>query len=552
MLKKLEISNYALIENVNLDFEKGFTVITGDTGAGKSILLKALNLLLGDRADTSVLRKSEKKCFLEAEFDIKNLTLKPFFDENELDFDDICIVRREFNTSGKSRAFINDTPVQLAQLKALGQALISIHAQHQTLDIFNADYQMDVLDHFAKINDETQAYKRDYQTYRKKVNRLAELQVKDKESRKEKDYLNFLLDELDAANLENTDYEELKAQSNRMENAERIDTAIRFAQSVFENENFGPSVGIKTLLETFEELKGYDPKYADTSARLLSLKIELDDLESEVNSLQNDDHFTSEESEIIREKIELFNALTFKHNMQTKEELIALKDSIQNDLNAISSVENELEKTEAEIAKLKTALLASATKIRTKRLKIIPRFEKQISELLTKVAMPEAELQVQLNELDKFGATGIDAIEFLFKTNLGGDFAPVKKVASGGELSRLMLCVLRVLSDTKKLPTLIFDEIDTGVSGEVAAKMAKEFVAMGEKIQVIAITHLAQVAGKGSKHLHVSKQIKDKKTTTSVQYITEENRINALARMISGEEITSAALENAAQLLAQD
>ncbi len=550
MLKRLEISNYALIENVNLSLDKGFTVITGDTGAGKSILLKALNLLLGERADASVLRKSEKKCFLEAEFDITPLNLQPFFELHELDYDAHCIVRREFNTAGKSRAFINDTPVQLAQLKALGAALISIHAQHQTLAIFETDYQLDVLDHFAGINEEVTAYKKAYTAHRKLVNELIELQVKDKESRKEKDYLNFLLDELEAANLKKLNVDDLKSKALRIENAEKIEQSVQFAQSVFENEEFGPMVGIKTLLETFEELKKYDPKFADISARLLSLKIELADLDNEIGSLQNDETFTNEESEVIREKLEQYNALSFKHNLQDVQQLIELQDSIQLDLDAISSLENEIEKTTATIAQQKATLAKQAETIHKKRATAIPAFEKRTNGLLTNLAMPDAELKIELTENDAFGATGKNDIQFLFKTNLGGDFSPVKKVASGGELSRLMLCILRILSETKKLPTLIFDEIDTGVSGEVASKMASEFVQMGQKIQVIAITHLAQVAGKGSAHLHVSKQKGNNKTTTNVQQLKADSRIDVLARMISGEEITAAARENAAQLLA--
>ncbi len=552
MLKRLDISNYALIENANLRLNKGFTVITGETGAGKSILLKALNLLLGERADTSVLRQSEKKCILEAVFDIEALSLNNFFKRNELDYDKECIVRREFNSAGKSRAFINDTPVQLALLKSLGNELISVHTQHQTLDVLNKDFQLDVLDHFAGIEKIVRTYTSEYQNYIADVDQLVQLKVKDKESRKEKDYLSFLLKELDEANLDGIDIEKLKSQTAIVENSEKIQTAIRFAQSVFENESYGPTVGIKTLLETFEELKEYDQNYADLYARILSVKIELDDVESEVSRFDDQAQFSNEEALAIKEKLEQINALSFKHNLTGIEDLIALQASIRNELNGISTLEDTIVDLEKSIAEHRNKLTEMAKVIHEKRKKSIPSFVKGVKTSLSNLAMPDAELSVDLKSIEKLTAKGMDDLEFLFKTNLGGAFLPIRKVASGGELSRLMLVILSILSETKNLPTLIFDEIDTGVSGEVAAKIANEFDRMGKKIQVIAITHLAQVAGKGHSHLHVTKGKAENKTITSVTEIKGEGRINILAQMISGEEITAAARENAANLLSQN
>lgn len=285
MLQRLEISNYALIENVKISLNEGFTVITGETGAGKSILLKALNLLLGERADTSVLKQSDKKCFLEAEFNIQNLHLEPFFKEHDLDFEQVCIVRREFTSSGKSRCFVNDSPVQMSVLKSLGELLVNIHSQHQTLALFGKAFQIEVLDYFAGTADQAQAFKKDFHAYRALINERIELQLKDKENRKEKDYLEFLINELKLADLENTDLESLKSQAEKLANAEKISESLGLANSVFNNETYGPHNGIKTLLETFEELKSYDPNYADMHARLLSLKIELDDIQNEVDAL---------------------------------------------------------------------------------------------------------------------------------------------------------------------------------------------------------------------------------------------------------------------------
>ncbi|NOQ73008.1 MAG: DNA repair protein RecN [Crocinitomix sp.] len=549
MLKRLDISNYALIENVNLTLNEGFTVITGETGAGKSILLKALNLLLGERADTAVLKQSAKKCILEAELDISKLALSAFFEANELDYEANCIIRREFNTAGKSRAFINDTPVQLSVLKNLGEKLISIHTQHQTLQILNTNFQLDVLDHFAGIEKLVSAYTKTYSSYRNKVNSLIELQVKDKEARKEKDYLAFLLTELETANLAKINLEELKQKSAKIENAEKIQTAIKFAQSIFENDSFSPAIGIKTLIETFDELKQFDPSFADISARLWSLKIELDDIESEVGNSNDDDLYTEEEAIVVKEQLEQFNNLSFKHNLTEVAQLVALQESISNDLEAIASLENDISRLEKEISGLKKELNAEAKTIQNKRKAATRKLEQEIKMRLNNLAMPNAELKIELTEKDRLSANGLDQIDYLFKTNLGGAFSSIKKVASGGELSRLMLVVLSILSEKKNLPTLIFDEIDTGVSGEVASKMAVEFENMGKKIQVIAITHLAQVAGKGKAHLHVSKQSTADKTNTYVQAITANERIEVLAGMISGEEITQAAKENAANLL---
>ena len=551
MLKRLDISNYALIENVNLHLNSGFTAITGETGAGKSILLKALNLLLGERADTAVLKQSEKKCVLEAELDISKLALSSFFKANELDYEEDCIIRREFNTAGKSRVFINDTPVQLTLLKTLGEKLISIHTQHQTLQILNAAFQLDVLDHFAGIEKLVTAYTKKYTSYREKVNTHIELKVKDAESRKEKDYLAFLLSELQAANLSKINLEELKQKSAKIENAEKIQTAISFAQSIFENDSFSPSIGIKTLIETFDDLKKFDPSFADISARLWSLKIELDDVEAEVNSSENGESYSEEEAVLIKEQLEQFNTLSFKHNLTEVEQLLELEKTIGADLNAIVSLEANITALDLEIKSLEKELTKEAKTIQSKRKAATAKLEREVKTRLNNVAMPNAELSIELTEKERLGAAGLDSIDFLFKTNLGGNFSSIKKVASGGELSRLMLVILSILSEKKNLPTLIFDEIDTGVSGEVASKMAVEFEKMGEQIQVIAITHLAQVAGKGRSHLHVSKASTAGKTNTFVKSLQGDERIDVLASMISGEEITQAAKENAANLLSK-
>lgn len=549
MLKRLEISNYALIENVTLDLANGFSVITGETGAGKSIILKALNLLLGDRADTSVLKQSDKKCYLEAQFNISELNLEGFFEENELDYEPTCIVRREFTNSGKSRIFINDTPAQLAQLKALGEQLVSIHSQHQTLEILGANFQMQVLDAFSGIVPEVREYQKKYASYRDKVNEHIQLKVKDLENRKEKDYLEFLVNELKLADLDNTDLEELKLKTEKVENAQKIIEGLGLARSVFENDTYGPLVGIKTLIETFEDLKDYDPKYADIHARLLSLKIEMDDLEAEIDNQDSDFEMSDSEAQMIKEKMELLNSLCFKHNLNEVSELRDLLDDLEGQLNDIGSLEDRMHQLESEIDQLKTQLSKDAQLISERRSANLDQLSSAVHQILGGLGMPDAQLKIDLTKTESIGTNGYNEIEFLFNTNKGGSFLPIKKVASGGELSRLMLAILSILSQHKKLPTLIFDEIDTGVSGEVASKIAAEFMKMGEKIQLISITHLAQVAAKGKMHLHVSKQTDETRTTTTVKELKGDDRVTELAKMISGEQITDAAKENAVHLL---
>jgi len=549
MLNRLEISNYALIENASLQFQSGFTVITGETGAGKSILLKALNLLLGERADISVLKQSEKKCFLEAEFDVQKLELASFFKTNELDYEPFCIIRREFTPSGKSRCFVNDSPVQIKVLSELGAKLVNIHSQHQTLDLFNAAFQTNVIDTISKIEDKVSLYKQNYLSYREKVKEHISLQLKDMENRKEKDYLTFLINELNAAELENLNLEDLKSNSDKIEFAEKIEEGLELAKSIFENETYGPLNGIKSLIESFEELKKYDAKYADILSRLLSVKIELDDIDSEIQNQNNEMNFSDSEAQLVKEKMELLNSLCFKHNLTEVSDLIELQSKLNGQLSDIGDVENRLNTLSIEIEADKQTLLAEAKEISKIRKSNISTLCEKVKLTLDNLSMTDAEMQVDIQPLEKIGPSGIDQIQFLFKTNKGGQYLPLKKVASGGELSRLMLTVLSIISEIKSLPTLIFDEIDTGVSGEVGSKIAAEFVKMGSNIQLIVITHLAQVAARGKTHMHVSKSNDELKTITSVQSLSGDNRITELAKMISGEEVTTAAKENALHLL---
>ena len=549
MLCRLEISNYALIENVDLTFEKGFTTITGETGAGKSILLKALNLLLGERVDTSVLRQSENKCFLEATFDLSQLKLKTFFDQYELDYETQCIVRREFTNAGKSRCFINDTPVQLNILKELGEKLISVHTQHETLSLFDVDFQFDVLDYYSELQVLVANYSKKYKTYRELVNQLAALQNQEAQNRKDRDYKTFLLNELLEANLDKLNLDSLQSNYHKIQNAEKISEALKNASDLFASEQRSPINALRTLVQIFEDLKNFDSKFNEIHARLLSSKIELEDIESEMQNQADNLDFSDKEAQFVKEKIDSFNALTYKHNVQTIERLIELRNKLETEIKEIESVEKSVIDTEQKIENLLSELNKEAKTISKKRHSKIAELEITIHALLANLSMPDAQLKIDLKQLDKIGPHGIDSIDFLFKTNLGGQFLPIKKIASGGELSRLMLTILSTLSTTKKLPTLIFDEIDTGVSGEVAAKMATEFMRIAKNIQIIVITHLPQVAAKGFVHLHVGKENKEDKTVTFVKKLNQKERVIELAKMISGEKITDAAKKNALNLL---
>ena len=549
MLLKLNISNYALIDNLNLNFYEGFSAITGETGAGKSILLKALNLLLGDRADYSVLKQNDKKCIIEAEFNVEKIISKSFFEELDIDYDAHTIIRREFTTSGKSRMFINDTPVNLSTLKSLGDKLVKIHTQHQTLDLFDKTFQMEVLDGVAGLYDEVKQYKKDYKTYLNLKLQLSQLQISETKNRKEKDYLTFLIDELNQANLDGINVKELQSEYNTIQNWSVVKESLQNAKGVFQDESTSPIHSIDILLTILYPLKDIDSKYSELILRLNSAKIELQDIESEIENLSDVDDLDEEKAIEIKEKIEAINALSYKHNVNSIEELIELKHQFEKQISEFSSVEHQINDIQLKLSNLKTSLHQQAEFLNKKRIESISSLQKEVNGWLEDMSMPNAELKIELLTEKQLNYLGLNTIDFLFKTNKGGDYLSIKKTASGGELSRLMLSILVVIAKTKALPTLIFDEIDTGVSGEVASKMANVFKQLSQTSQLIVITHLPQVAGKATHHYHVSKFDVNDKTNTKVIQLKEAERINELAKMLSGEQLTDTAIENAKQLI---
>ncbi|MGV6862758.1 MAG: DNA repair protein RecN [Putridiphycobacter sp.] len=549
MLLKLDISNYALIENLDLDFHKGYSAITGETGAGKSILLKALNLLLGERADYSVLKQNDQKCIIEAEFEVSNILDQSFFESHDVDFDEKTIIRREFTSSGKSRMFINDTPVNLNTLKLFGEQLVKIHTQHQTLDLFEKSFQMEVIDNFSGLTKNVADYQTSFNTFKNLKHKLLKLKLEETENRKEKDYLEFLINELNAVHLDNINVEQLQSEYNKIQNWSTLNENLQQAAGIFEDQNISPVHAIDLILTAIYPLKEIDHSFNELVLRLNSTKIELQDIEREINQLSDLDSLDEERATEVKEKIEAINALSYKHNVDSIEQLIELKTKFEAQIETFSSVESEIETIEKELNTLETRLNALATNLNAKRRENLPKIEEAIKQLLTEMAMPNADLKLELLDTEQLTINGLNKIDFLFKTNKGGDYLSVKKTASGGELSRLMLAILSILAKSKALPTLIFDEIDTGVSGEVASKMANVFQSLSQTSQLIVITHLPQVTGKAEFHYHVYKQDLDDKTRTKVVQLQTDERIKELARMLSGEEITELAIENAKQLI---
>lgn len=559
MLCRLEVSNYALIENATIAFDRsaaekskkknGYIAITGETGAGKSILLKALNLLLGERADQEIIRQNENKCVLEASFDLAKLDLKDFFDQNELDYESLCIVRREFSNTGKSRCFVNDTPVQLTILKELGQRLMAIHSQHESLALFDHQFQFEVLDHFAGIQNEVRVYKKNYKTYRDLIQQLQILKETEAQNRKEQDFKSFLLRELEDAQLEKLNVEKLQDQNQRIQNAGKISNSLNKISNLFEADDQGLNDLLRKMFLESEDLVKADKTFEDLKERLLSAKIELEDIFTEFVNRKNELDFSDEEAEQVKEQLDKFNSLAYKHNVQNIADLLTIKKKLEYELSEIESMQVAIEQTEKEISKIEKQLLSDAEKIHSKRKLESAALEKSVKGLLNNLAMPDAELRVEINKLAQPGQNGLDDLDFVFKTNRGGQFLPLKKIASGGELSRLTLSILSLLSETKNLPTLIFDEIDTGVSGEVATKIAAEFARMSKHLQLIAITHLPQVAAGAKDHFHVSKKVIDNKTKTFITKLSEEDRITEVAKMISGEKLSESAMKNAKDLL---
>lgn len=549
MLKHLSVQNYALIDQLEVEFSEGLTIITGETGAGKSILLGALGLISGSRADTQALQDKTKKCIVEASFNIKGYALKDFFKANELDYEETTAIRREINPEGKSRAFINDTPVTLSQLKELGDVLIDIHSQHQTLTLNGSEFQLSVVDAFAKHEDVLETYRSDYKNYKTLEKQLNELVERESQAKKDLDYFQFQFNELEDANLQSDEQATMEQELETLNNSEEIKSGLSKAAN-------GLNGGEQNLLTSLSEIKialasfaKFKPEINELSTRINSSYIELKDIANELENLEQDIVYDPKRIEDLTQKLDAIYRLQQKHQVKTIEELIAIKDELSNKLLDFSSLETQIEKVKKELNKLQTSLTTLSKKITANRKKVIPKIEKEIASLLSALSMHNAQLKIEHTELETFSANGTDKVSFLFSANKGSDFKELNKVASGGELSRLMLSIKSLIAQLTALPTIIFDEIDTGVSGDVADKVGSIMTAISKAMQVITITHLPQIASKGKSHLFVYKEDKNNKTYSNIRKLSAEERIQEVAKMLSTGNPTTAAVSNAKELL---
>ncbi|AVR43872.1 DNA repair protein RecN [Christiangramia fulva] len=549
MLTSLSIKNYALIEDINIRLENGFTIITGETGAGKSIMLGALGLLLGDRADFSSIRDPEKKCVIEGVFGITNYKLQSFFKKEDLDYEPNSIIRREILPSGKSRAFINDTPVTISALSKLGSYLIDIHSQHETLSLGNSEYQFNVIDTIAKNESVIIEYKKELKTYKALLARLEELKEEQSLAAKEYDYNLFLLKELEAANLKEGMQEELEERYEELNNVEELTENLSSALNLLQQEEIGSLESLKAVRAHLARISKFSTAYEAFHERIQSVIIELDDLETEMTAALDRVEANPEELETINQKLQAIYNLQKKHNAGDIAELLQIMSELREKVAVTENADSMVSEIEKEIKAQKEVVSKIADTLHENRKKIIPAFIEQTEQILKDLGMPNARLNIELEKGSEFLSNGRDKLEWYLAANKGGSFKEMKKAASGGELSRIMLAVKSILSAQSNLPTIIFDEIDTGVSGEIAQKMGEILKRMGNSMQVIAITHLPQIAGKGATHFKIFKEDSETATQTKILRLEENERIEELALMLGGNAKTDSALAHARALL---
>ena len=548
MLKQLQISNYALIDELSVDFEAGFSVITGETGAGKSILLGALGFALGDRADTNVLYDKDKKCVVEALIEIDD-TMRPLFEDNDLDFETECIFRRELSPQKKSRAFINDTPVALQTMKEIGCQLVDIHSQHDSLLLTDAEFQLRLLDDIAQNNEVLLAYQGEYAIYNGLKSKLKELKDIATKNTAENDYLKFQLDELDKADLKEGEYADIEQTLNVMENAEEIKTLLVMANGLLENSENAILDQINELAATLQRMKHLLPDTESMGERLENLKVELKDIAYDLRHKEDDTQFDEGQLQTLQERYDLLNRLMMKHHLTDFEALIALRDSLKEKVNAFENIDEAIAKAEKELKDSEKRLSKQAQTLHNKRCQAAETFGEKATALVQQLAMPFALFKVEVEKQDGFTAKGADSIDFLFSANKGISPSDLGRVASGGELSRLMLAIKSAVSSYNYIPTLIFDEIDTGVSGEVAAKIGSIMRQMGQSVQLIAITHLPQVASQAEHHYFIYKDNEGERTQSHIRLLDSAERIGEIAKMLSNDKVTPEALKAAEVLM---
>ncbi|WP_343563747.1 DNA repair protein RecN [Sphingobacterium sp.] len=551
MLDTLHIKNYALINVLEIQFDKGLNMITGETGAGKSIIMGALSLILGNRAEGKHFFDPSKKCVIEGEFNIGAYQLNGFFEQNDLDYADHTIIRREITPDGKSRAFVNDSPVTLAILKQLGEQLIDVHSQHATLQVNTEEFQFLVVDSIAGSFALKQSYKESYTAYKKAKRELEELKEAVKKAAMELDYFQFQFDELDGAKLVAEEQAVLEQQQRQLENAEDIKRALNTASHLLENEDTAILTRLKDTMTQVEGISSFLPEAADLSARLKSTLIELKDVAAELASLEEDTQLDEGTLLEVNERLSLLYSLQKKHHVDSVEELIQLRDDLEAKLLAINSSDEQLERLEAEVVAKLALALRNAKELSAARKLVLDRIAKDVQNTLSNVGMPNAVLQIVLEPLKEgeMRESGIDTIQFLFSANKGQDLQSIHRVASGGELSRVMLAIKSLVAKTSALPTIVFDEIDTGISGEVALRVGEVMENLVENMQVIAISHLPQIASKGAAHFKVYKEDQANRTISNIVRLDQAGRVKEIAQMLSGANPTDAAVEHAELLL---
>ena len=550
MLLKLYIENYALIQKLGIDQDNGFTVITGETGAGKSILVGALSLILGQRADTSVLLEKTSKCIVEGTFVIRDYGLEDFFMESELDYDPVAILRREINQNGKSRAFINDTPVNLSVLKELGDRLVNIHSQHSVVTLSKADFQLELLDDYAGHQARLTAYRTAFLKLRELLKKLRELEEKEKRLRSESDYHQFLFDELEKAALKEQELEDLENHFSVLSHAEEIKSSLTYSVHQLTASEQNEITQLAGIIHSLKSIVRYHPPIEDLLKRLESILIDFKDIAGELQKMDEQIYVSSGEMEGVRLRLDLIYRLLKKHNVQSVQELIHIQGELGSLLSETESLDDLLRELQHQVRISEDEVLNLAKEISAARSKVIPGFEKEIQILLKDLGMPSARFKINLEQVESYSMDGLDRVTFLFSANKGVPLGEVSRIASGGELSRLMLSIKSRISRKNLLPTIIFDEIDSGVSGDVAGKVGTILKEMAGHMQVIVITHLPQIAGKGTSHFWVYKEDIQDSTRSMIRKLTTDERIEEIARMVSNERVTEAAYLTARELLA--
>ena len=546
MLRSLYIQNYALIEKLDISFSSGFSVITGETGAGKSIILGAIGLLLGQRADVKAIRVGASKCIIEARFDISAYGMQPFFEENELEYEEECILRREVSASGKSRAFINDTPASLAQMKELGEQLIDVHSQHQNLLLNKEGFQLNVLDILSHNEEALSAYQHIFGAWKQAQQDLEALVARANQDKSDEDYIRFQLEQLEEAHLSAGEQEELEQEADTLSHAEEIKAGLyRVGQMLYSDEG-GLLSGLKECLNTMLGLQRVYPVAGELAERMESTYIELKDISQEVSGKEDEIEFNPERLD----EVNLIYTLQQKHRVSTVGELLALTDEYAAKLSAITSSDEHIEELKARCDALCNKVKKQAAVLTKARTAAAREVEKQMAARLVPLGMPNVRFQVEIGARKEPGIHGADTVNFLFSANKNGALQSVSSVASGGEIARVMLSIKAMIAGAVKLPTIVFDEIDTGVSGEIADRMADIMQEMGEQDrQVISITHLPQIAARGCAHYKVYKQDNETETNSHIRRLTDDERVEEIAHMLSGAKLTEAALNNARALL---